>query len=119
LDPERLESLLLRRDLLFRLKRKYGPTLEDVIDTGRRVRGELAELEGASEGLEALETRLAAERLELEAAASRLSRSRRTAARRLAEAVRGVLPGLGMEGARFEVRLQALPEPGEGGRETV
>jgi DNA repair protein RecN (Recombination protein N) len=118
-DPGRLEALRRRQEVLFRLKRKYGPTLADVVETGRRVRAELAELEGAEEHIGELEARLAAERTTLHAAARRLGAGRAKAAGELAGAVRRVLPELGMPGARFEVELTSLPEPGAGGAESV
>ncbi|HLL48187.1 MAG TPA: AAA family ATPase, partial [Longimicrobiaceae bacterium] len=40
-DPERLEEIRRRQDLFFRLQTKYGPELADVVETGRRARGEL------------------------------------------------------------------------------
>jgi DNA repair protein RecN (Recombination protein N) len=48
-----------------------------------------------------------------------LSGGRAKAAGRLADGVRSVLPDLGMPGARFEVQLDALPETGGGGSESV
>ena len=40
-DPARLEDVRSRLDRIFRLKRKYGPALEDVLQTAQRVRAEL------------------------------------------------------------------------------
>jgi DNA repair protein RecN (Recombination protein N) len=118
-DPERLEALRRRQDVIFRLKRKYGPTLDDVLATGRRVRSELDELEGAEEDAEALARQLEGERQALVEAAASLTSGRAEAADRLATAVRGVLPELGMPGARFEVQSSTLPEPGAGGAESI
>ncbi len=44
-DPERLETVQTRRALLLELKRKYGPTLADVVDYAARTRARLDELE--------------------------------------------------------------------------
>jgi len=118
-DPGRLDELRRRQDLIFRLKRKYGPSFDDVLATGRRVRGEFAELEGASVDVQVLHDRLAAERKALADAAALLGARRKEAARRLSEDVRAVLPDLGMAGARFEVRFVPLAEPGPGGAESV
>jgi DNA repair protein RecN (Recombination protein N) len=118
-DPERLDTVRRRQELLFRLKRKYGPTLLDVIETGRRVRSELAELESAEERTHELQQRVAEEQGALAAAAARLSAGRAKAALRLADAVRRVLPELGMPGAKFDVELSRLAEPGAGGSESV
>jgi DNA repair protein RecN (Recombination protein N) len=118
-DPDRLERLRRRQEVLFRLKRKYGPSLLDVIENGRRMRAELDELAGAEERIEELEARARGEQEALTKAASRLSSGRGKAAGRLAQGVRAVLPDLGMPGARFEVELASLTEPGSGGAESV
>ncbi len=49
-DPGRLEQIRQRLDVLFRLKRKYGPELSDVIATRTRLRAELDELEASRPG---------------------------------------------------------------------
>lgn len=119
LDPERLEEVQRRRDLLFRLTKKYGPTLEDVIETGRAAERELELLDTAGFDLRQLEERerQAAERLRKLAA--ELTTRRRAAAERLSREVEGVLPDLGMADGRFLVALTARDEPGPDGAEDV
>jgi DNA repair protein RecN (Recombination protein N) len=118
-DPRRLDEIGRRQDLLFRLKRKYGPELPDVIETGRRVRAELDELESAEHDLGELEAELARAREELEATAAELGRARREAADRLTAEIESILPSLGMEGAVFRVHFTPLDSPGAGGGERV
>ncbi len=118
-DPTRLEALRERQDRLVRLKRKYGPELSDVIETGRRVRSELDELEGAEVALEDAEQRLDRAREELRQESAELARVRAEAAARLEAAVQELLPPLGMAGGRFEIELRRLDEPGAGGAERV
>ncbi len=118
-DPRRLEEVRSRLDRIFRLKRKYGPGLDDVLATGRRVSDELRALDEADHDLGELRRALGGARGELEAAASALGALRRTAAQRLAEAVEAVLPDLGLAGAAFEVRVRALDEVGPHGGEAV
>lgn len=119
LDPGRLEAVRSRLDLLHRLKRKYGPGLAEVAATEDRLRRELDELEGAGEGHSELSARLSAVTEQLRDVAGRLGASRREAAGRLARAVEEILPGLGMEGARLEVRVDPLDEVGPAGAERV
>ncbi|NIP59633.1 MAG: DNA repair protein RecN, partial [Gemmatimonadetes bacterium] len=118
-DPRRLERIRERQDLLFRLKRKYGPELEDVIETGRRVRAELDELEGAAVDLEALDREIEEARAALRDEAEFLSEARGEAAERLASEVQALLPDLGMPGSVFQVALVGREEPGPGGFESV
>src|SRR5690606_12601182 len=86
-DPARLDEIRRRQDLIFRLKTKYGPTLTDVIETGRRAREELDLIESGGLERRELEKAEAAAREELESVAGRLSAVRREAAGRLAAEV--------------------------------
>lgn len=118
-DPARLEEIGLRRDLFFRLKRKYGPAYEDVLETGCRCKEELAALENAVEDRSALELRVAEARELLQSKATALTRVRVEAATRLSSEVEEVLPHLGMPGGTFEIVLLPADEVGPGGAETM
>jgi DNA repair protein RecN (Recombination protein N) len=118
-DPGRLEEIRRRQDLLFRLKRKYGPEVEDVLELGARVRAELQELGGASFDLEDLQGELRALEDLLLARVRALSARREDAARRLEKEVRKILPDLGLGKGEFRVALTPLPSPGPGGGEQV
>ncbi|MFC1531017.1 DNA repair protein RecN [Gemmatimonadota bacterium] len=118
-DPKRLEVLRERLDLIHRLKRKYGTTLEEVILAGRTAREELEYADRSSLDLAtlALEEERALEDLAREAEG--LTSLRQASAIRLEEEVTGLLPELGMEGGRFRVRLEALEWIGENGAESA
>ncbi|MSR35821.1 MAG: DNA repair protein RecN [Gemmatimonadetes bacterium] len=118
-DPERLDEVRRRLDLIFRLKLKYGPQLDDVIETGRRVSAELAELEGAAFDQDRLRERVAEAGRRLAEAAARLTAARGEAAAGLEAQVDALLPELGMAGGTFMVALEPLAEPGAGGAESV
>lgn len=116
-DPARLEEVRDRLDLLYRLGRKYGDTVEDVIRTGQTARAELAGIEGAEDEIERLERARAERQRALEGLADELGAARRRAGGQLEEAIERSLPALGLVGGRFEVRLEPLPAIGPGGRE--
>jgi DNA repair protein RecN (Recombination protein N) len=118
-DPRRLEAVQGRLDAMFRLKRKYGPELADVMATGERIRSELAELEDSDHELTSIRQVLQRARTQLDSAAATLTGERAQASSRLAEAVASVLPELGLPGAEFEVRLRALDAVGAHGAEAV
>jgi DNA repair protein RecN (Recombination protein N) len=105
LDPERLAEVQRRRDVLYRLAKKYGPTLADVVATGKSAREELDLVEGAGLDLGAMQAREAEASRALESAAAALSVARQAAATRLAAAVQAVLPDLGMPDGRITVAL--------------
>ena len=119
LDPSRLDEVRRRRDLLFRLTKKYGSTLAEVIEQGRTARAELDLVDSGDLDLRLLED---GERTALAALAERsraLSSLRTEAAERLGRAVDAVLPDLGMNDGRFHPALIPLREIGPDGAETV
>jgi DNA repair protein RecN (Recombination protein N) len=118
-DPSRLDAIRRRQDQLFRLKRKYGPDLEDVMQTADSARAELDALESSALDQEQIERDIAAASAALGAAAERLSAARRAGADRLATATADVLPELGMTAARFSIELSALAEVAPHGAEDV
>ena len=118
-DPRRLAEVRARLDVIFRLKRKYGPELADVLATAHGVRTELAELGDSDHDLELLRQRIEATEKELAQEAARLSALRQKGATQLAALVCETLPELGLVSATFEVALRAHGEMGSGGAESV
>jgi DNA repair protein RecN (Recombination protein N) len=106
-SPERLQELEDRLASIERLKRKYGPTLADVLERRARCASELAALDSSAETIAQLERRLAAAGESYAALAGALSARRRRKARDFAKALEGELGGLAMGGTRFEVRFDA------------
>ncbi len=104
-DPERLQEVERRRDLLYRLTQKYGSTIDAVLATGDEARQELDLLDTAHLDLDQLSERRAAAEVELQAATDALTAKRRKAAGRLAKAVEALLPGLGMPSGKFAVEV--------------
>jgi DNA repair protein RecN (Recombination protein N) len=119
LDPDRLDEVRRRRDLLFRLTKKYGPTLADVIEAGRAARGELDLVDSADLDLRTLEERERTASAALRERAATLSSLRTQAAERLGRAVDEVLPDLGMPDGRFHAALVPLRDLGPEGAEAV
>jgi DNA repair protein RecN (Recombination protein N) len=119
LDPERLEEVRRRRDLLFRLTKKYGPTLAEVVEAGRSARAELDLVDSADLDLRTLEERERAAAQALQERAAALSALRAHASERLGRAVDEVLPDLGMPDGRFHAALVALRDVGPDGAEAV
>ncbi len=119
LDPARLDEVRQRRDRLFGLLKKYGPTLGDVMEAGRSARSELDLVDTAKFDLANLTAREAETRRRLAVDAEKLSEMRLTAAKKLAKAVDALLPPLGMPDGRFSVALIARDEPTADGAEDV
>ncbi len=106
-DPARLEIARERLDLIFRLKQKYGPELEDVIATDERLTAELAEFEGGDLDLANYREEIERLQAELTERAAELTDLRRAGAERLQDQVQEILPALGLEGGVFEVAFDA------------
>ncbi len=119
LDPDRLANVRRRRDLIYDLTRKYGPSLDEVIDTGRRSRAELNLVESGSLDIGELKAREKAASEKLAALAAKLTDRRKAAARKLSKAVDAILPDLGMADGKFSVRLVLRPEIAATGAEDV
>lgn len=104
-DPERLSAVEQRRDLLFRLQQKHGPTIPDVLAARDSAARELELLDTADLDLRniAAEREQAAE--EFQRAAAALTAKRTAGAKKLARAVNKLLPALGMEGGKFSAEL--------------
>jgi DNA repair protein RecN (Recombination protein N) len=104
-DPEALESVRARRQLLVELRRKYGETLDEVMAEHCRIADRVDELESYETRAASLEAKrpglLAAER----SAAATVARTRRAAAVPLAEAVETHLHDLALPRARLAVEV--------------
>ena len=118
-DPGRLEEVRSRLDLIHSLKRKYGPTAEDVIASRDRVRAELDEVEDGGWDEDILAAEVDRTRSDLIAAAARLSEKRQAAATRLEEEVEALLPNLGLPAGTFKVQMDTLPEVKSRGAESI
>ena len=110
-NPRRLDEVESRLALLDDLKRKYGPTLEDVLAFAQRAQAELEAIESAGDRIAELEARRDALRREAGQKAWELSQARRAAAERLAKQVEAGLQRLHMAAARFQVALTTRPDP--------
>jgi DNA repair protein RecN (Recombination protein N) len=118
-DPSRLAEVDRRRDVIHRMTRKHGGTVESALSVLRESRAELDVLDTADVDLRGLAAREQAARTRLEASAATLSALRRQAGGKMATDLERLLPDLGLPDGRFEVELKPLPEPGPTGAEDV
>ena len=119
IDPEESAALEQRVNTLESLKRKYGPSLVDVLARRDEAAARLDTIENRGEKLSALGQETAAARQELDAAGKALGTLRRKAAPKLAREIAAQLKDLGFRQSTFNVRLAPLAEPGPQGLETV
>jgi DNA repair protein RecN (Recombination protein N) len=104
-SPARLQEVEDRLALLERLKKKHGPSLDDVLRKGEQLRRELHDIAHATERAEALDHALDRTRQEYLRAAGALSAKRRGAATEFSRALEKSLADLAMNRTRCEVRF--------------
>jgi DNA repair protein RecN (Recombination protein N) len=110
-DPARLEAVEERLDLIKRLKRKYGATVEEIIAFGEQARRELESLTGGEVDLDALREQEQGLLDQIGEAATRLSRARSEAAACLSRATEAAIAELNMGRSRFAVSITQSPDP--------
>jgi DNA repair protein RecN (Recombination protein N) len=103
-SPERLAEIEDRLALLDRLKRKYGPALEDVINLGAEVTRKLSEIENKDEILRQLHADLATTAGSYLEAARAISKKRYEAAKKLEKVVEAEINGLAMK-SQFRIEV--------------
>lgn len=114
-----LEAVQERRAELGALVRKYGPTLDDVIDYLDTGSSRLLELDNDSTRIEALRSEVEADKARVVELASRLSELRRNYAIRLSERVTAELGALAMANAKLTVEVEDRPDYSLTGKDQV
>ena len=111
--PGELDEVEGRLDTLYRLKRKYGGSVDEMLDYLERCRTELDEIEFSEKRGQKLEEDLAKALKEAKGKGETLSNERRNAAEELARRIQSELKQLDMPKVRFQVEF--APKPGEDG----
>ncbi|MBQ7655171.1 MAG: DNA repair protein RecN, partial [Clostridia bacterium] len=119
MDPDRLEAVQARLDLIRRLSRKYGgATAGEMLGKLREIEQELSSFESIDDDLDALNKKEKALASRYKKTAEELSVSRQKLARKFEKEMEVQLNDLNMAGTKFQVTLPACP-PGPLGGETA
>jgi DNA repair protein RecN (Recombination protein N) len=110
-SPEHLAEVEDRLALLDRLKRKYGPTLEDVVAHGAEVSRKLSEMENKDEILTQLRAELGRGAEQYLEAARAVSKRRYESARKLEKLVEAEINDLAMK-SNFKIDVSGSDEEG-------
>ena len=116
-SPDELDRLESRLDVLYRLKKKYGSTVEEMLAYLERSRAELEQIQVADDTIAQLRVELEKARAEAKKRGEILSSARQKAALSLRERVEEELRALDMPKVRFET--QFMPSPGEDGMDVT
>lgn len=113
-NPERLEEIRDRLGSLTMLKKKYGGTLDSLINHRRNIGKELELANNFQSEIAALEGQLERHRKECSVVAQRLSAKRHEVARKVNRAIVQALGELGIPNARFETMITSRHSPDAG-----
>ena len=108
-DPKRLEEIGDRLDLIQKLKKKYGGTIDEIIQFGTQATVDLERMERSTEEIERLKSEIQAIKFGLTDKAEELTKKRGAAARDLEKKVEAELGHLGMKKTVFSVKITQEP----------
>ena len=117
-SPAELDAVESRTDQLYRLKKKYGATVEDMLEYLDRCRAELEAIETADDTLARLEAKLGKVQQAVTVAGAALTKVRMEAAAVLEQRIQAELRDLDMHKVRFAIDF-AEKEPGPDGCDTI
>ena len=108
-DTERINSVQERLFLLDKLKRKYGGSIEKVIETGNSLRKELDGIEFSTQNIEALKSEISNIETDLMELAKKISDKRKDYAKVLSSLIVEKLEKLELPKVRFEIGFETVP----------
>ena len=117
IDPREAQETEERINTIESLKRKYGGTIERVLEHRDAAAAKLGKIEGRGDELERLTKDLAAAREAVQSAGTTLGQLRKKTAPRLAKEISRNLSDLGFLQAKFSIELTPLSQPGPHGLE--
>lgn len=118
-DPEELERIEERLQLFYKLKRKYGGSIEAVLEFYEKAVQELEFLSNSSEKAAELSAEKAEEEKRLSALAETLTARRRATAEQVEEQIETALHDMEMKHARFHIQIEEKADWGADGKDKV
>ena len=113
-DTERLNEIQERLFLLDKLKRKYGGTLETVLETYDKLSKELSSIEFSTQNIDELQQKIKCMHSELEQSAKEISEQRHNFAEVLSVLIQDKLTALELPKAKFKISIENKPLSSDG-----
>lgn len=113
-NPGRIDEIESRLEEIDRLKRKYGPTIQDVLSFKEKIDRELKSFTSDEERLTQLEVQLKPLQQKVSDLSNRLSEERKKVALELKKSIEKELSSLGMKRTTFEIRIDPFPISSKG-----
>lgn len=117
-DTERLNEIQERLFIFDKLKRKYGGTLESVLQNYEQFSNELSTIEFSTQNIDKLEQEISKSKSELTEIASKITKNRSNYAQVLSVLIQDKLAVLELPKARFEIKITPK-ELGQNGADNV
>ena len=108
-SPEELDRLESRLDVIYRLKKKYGPTVAEMLDYLDKCKAELEQIQDADDTIQRLEKELDKAKKEAQKRGEALSKARKKAAEELQKRVQEELRQLDMPKVQFVTEFSPSP----------
>jgi DNA repair protein RecN (Recombination protein N) len=108
-NPEKLEQIRERLGQFSLLKKKYGGTLESLLEHRLKIGNEFSLAENFEKELAAIESAISEERKLCSASAQQLTEKRREAAKKIEKSIISSLADLGITNAKFSVGIASVP----------
>ena len=105
-SPERLDELQARADVIFKLKQKYGASVNEILSRLSKIREDISAVESFDSDVGELQTQIAELERAAKISAEKLLQLRRASAKALSSAVEQKIRRLGMERAQFEIVVE-------------
>lgn len=108
-DPQRLEYITARLDLIYTLEKKHKvDNLHDLLDVQRSFKDQLSNLDNSADQIESLRIEIKNIEQQLELLAKKISEKRVSSKPSMEESVCAILRDLGILNAKFEVRIEPM-----------
>ncbi len=118
-NPKKLEEIAERREMILKLKKKYGTTIKDILGYAKKTKDELSKLSQSEEKRNEIEKEISRIYAKLETLAKELSEKRTKVAEKLSQGTEKELNQLGMPKAKFSVSLKEKTEIDASGKDEV
>ena len=106
-SPERLDELHARADVIFKLKQKYGASVNEILQRLEKIRAEISAAETFDSDVDELQRAVVKLERQTKSCAGELLKMRRASAKILNAAIECEIRRLGMEHAQFEIVITA------------
>ncbi len=104
-NPQKLDDLADRRELIRRLKKKYGATIKNILEYYDKTSAELNKLEHSEESKQQIEVRLNEVKQKLVSQAKELTELREKVSAKLEKEIVKQLSEVGLEKAKFYIKI--------------